>query len=202
MVSAGALMELSAERVWAELVKALEGREPERFIEALRAWGALPPWFEEFGDVRPVAAPALTMPEQRFAAYVSKLAPGAIETLSARLKAPRAHLRLARWVARHGTELAGWVRVSPEALYRALQEARAFTDDSSMKVGLAVVAALHGVDLSMLPELVAEIRDRHPAAAFAARGLEGPALGRALDEARIEALAEAQRRLTGSPGTE
>jgi tRNA nucleotidyltransferase (CCA-adding enzyme) len=201
MNAAGALIELSAERVQGELVKALRGVSPERFITELRDWGALDPWLIEFADVEPVTCTGLESDAQRFAAWASGLSEAAAVTLGGRLKVPRAHLSLTRWIARHGRSLAGWPRVPAEAVYQALTEIRGFKEDGELAAGLELVEVLFDVELSTLADAARTIRREVTGAALIDRGLAGQELGRVLEAERVAALDRVQLQVRDSRGS-
>jgi len=192
MAAAGSLTELPAERVWQELVRALEGEAPCRFIEVLRACGALSPWFAEFRTNDPVPPGWLTEPAQRFAAYVSSLSEEQVEALTRRLKAPNSFRQLATRVVRHRDTLARWQTVPADRLYQALLECGAFRSDAAFDAVLAVVEALERQNLDALRETARRVRDEVNAEALSGQSLSGKALGEALTAARIEALELAQ----------
>lgn len=193
MAQAGALAELSAERVWAELVKALAGEMPERFLQELRSSGAIEPWFVEFGETDGCSPGALEAGAQRYAAYVSGLNSTAVESLSVRLKAPRAHARLASWVIRYRTVWEDWRSADAAELYQALSESRAFKPQGELEGALAVAAQLGGQALDDLTTAVSGVNADVRVEDLRAAGHEGAALGRALDEARQAGLALAQQ---------
>lgn len=186
------LSELSAERVWAELDKALDAPAPERFVAVLRECQALAPWLVEFEDTDPATAAGLESQPQRYAAYLGRLSEQAADALSARLKVPRSHQRLASWLARYAPVIVGWRSAAVADLYAALQACRAFRPDSNLAGYLAVVTAVEGVDLDRLAEAVARAAEAALPEAIRSRGLEGAQLGRAIDAARMEALEAAQ----------
>ena len=192
MAADGVLAELSAERVWGEMAKAISGAAPVRFIEVLREVTALEPWLEEFGSVEPRAPSPDLNPKQAFAVYVSGLDPQAIAAMAGRLKAPKAHARLAGWVARRRPLWSDWRRADAGELTRALEEVGAFRPDSQMEEALAVCTTLGGVALDALAQAVEGIRESVQVSELQEKGLEGPALGRALADARREKLAVAQ----------
>jgi len=193
MAGKGALAELSAERVWGELRKTLSGVAPEKFIAVLRDCEALDPWFSEFRTVDPVVRNDLPGEPQRFAAFTSSLNEAGLDALASRLKTPRQHHRLARWVIRHSATAAHWQTEDVRVLYAALEDCRAFRTEGDLSQALAVVESLHGIDLQPLVRVVEEISKSVRAADFQAQGLSGHALGEALVEARIRALDQARR---------
>ncbi len=192
MSDRGMLVELSAERIWIELSKALEGPAAERFIAVLKACRALEPWFREFESVTPGNPAGLETTTQRFAAYTSPLDAHALESFCDRLRAPKASARLAIWVVRHGAVVAAWREADADALYRALAERGAFRPDGDLNDALTVIEALHRVSLDDLRDAIGRIRADVRPDVLQAQGLEGKALGEALDGARTAALEAAQ----------
>jgi tRNA nucleotidyltransferase (CCA-adding enzyme) len=186
MTTENALAELSAERVWAELDKALGRPAPWRFFDVLAAADAWDPWFAEFRSNPPgVPAAVTTLADtaRRFALVCARLAPSAVTTLCARLRAPRRHQRLAENVARHGAVLAGW-RTHPAAdLLEAFTAVGAYAGDRDPEDALAVVEILAERSLDDLRTVMAATA-RIRAADFGDLGLTGKALGQAIHDAR------------------
>lgn len=175
MVEAGEMRTLSAERVWQELVRALEGDAPERFFAVLADCSGLGDWFEELVD-RPlefVDGSALV----RFARL--PLDEPAFRALCKRLKAPNEFLQTALdWLA-WGEPLRAWRNTSPTKLCAALLHLRAQHDPARLQRLLAVggVQASHAPLLD-LAQGFAQVRLADDV------DLQGPAYGRALREAR------------------
>ncbi|HAR32125.1 MAG TPA: multifunctional CCA tRNA nucleotidyl transferase/2'3'-cyclic phosphodiesterase/2'nucleotidase/phosphatase [Gammaproteobacteria bacterium] len=186
MAAGDELRALSAERVWGELEKALVASAPGRFFEMLNEVGALLPWFAEFAALSgcPVIPAVLTIDSARaYAGACAALSPAAVEALSARLRSPRRHARLADQIARHGAALAGWEGAAPEGLIDALTAIGAFSGDRSPEDALAVVEACWATELGELRTLTAELA-RLRAVDVVRPGLAGPAIGQALRDAR------------------
>ena len=192
MAAAGALEELSAERVWAELVKAIAGDAPQRFIEVLSEIGALDPWLPEFHDKIPVAPASELTGAEAFAAFVSPLEEAEITSLTDRLKAPRSYQRLALWIARHRKVWPDWRQADPDALMAALGEVQAFKPDSGLEAAFAVASSLGAEGAADLIAAVRSVREAVRVEALQAEGLSGPALGQALTDARRDRLVLAQ----------
>lgn len=192
MSAAGALAELSAERVWAELLKAIAGAAPERFIEVLRSVDALTPWLPEFADRLPVTPGQTMSGAGAFAVFASSLPAAEIESLTQRLKAPKSYQRLALWVVRNRSAWTDWRRADPDALLAALAELQAFRPDNRLSEALEVAAALGAVGVAELMDAVAAVNARVSVEQLQAEGLSGPELGQALAAARREQLAAAQ----------
>ena len=193
MAAAGALTELSAERVWAELVKAIEGATPERFIEVLRTVDALEPWLPEFSDRNPIRPGPGLSGAGAFAAFVSRLTTAQIEALTSRLKAPKSHQRLALWIVRNRPVWLDWRKSDPVELMAALNQVQAFKPDNGLAEALAVARTLGASAADELIGAVARVSEAVSVTQLQARGLSGPELGQALADARREHLRGAQK---------
>jgi len=197
MSRSGALAELSAERVWVELHKALAADAPERFFAVLADADCLQPWFAEIAEVKSAALDiplSLDDPLDRFAALMSATNVDAVRRLGTRLRCPRLAERLASLVVDHRDVLVHWRERSAEAVFSALAACRAFKPDSCLERITRIIAALDGFEPAPLLELVQEIDASVTVARLQAKGFEGAALGEALDRARVEKIALAQTR--------
>lgn len=192
MSASGALDELSAERVWRELHKALLSADPDRFLVTLRDTQSLAPWFVEFAGPLPIIPTDLEEPLERYAATAGLLPSADCERISARLKTPGAYRRLAILLARWGTVFANW-RVRPAPTVQAgLNAARAFKPDSLLDPALQIVEALGHVDLADLRQLVQSVSQSVQPFELRKQGLEGADLGKALEAARLQKIVESQ----------
>ncbi|MCB1686097.1 MAG: multifunctional CCA tRNA nucleotidyl transferase/2'3'-cyclic phosphodiesterase/2'nucleotidase/phosphatase [Pseudomonadales bacterium] len=187
------LSELSAERVWIELEKALAADAPGRFFEVLQQADALFPWFAEFARVLPVVPVSLAGIEQRYAAMTAVLEPDACSAFGERIKAPRRHCALALAVLQYRDVLTCWRDSPAEDVYQALVSVRGFNPDSVLAALLEVLEMLHDVDLADLLQAVRDVTRTVTAGPLRSRGLAGAALGAALARARIDAIAALQR---------
>lgn len=187
------LSELSAERVWVELEKALATAAPERFFQVLRQADALSPWFAEFERALPVVPVSLASSEQRYAAMAAVLEPQTCTALGERLKAPRRHCALALAVLHHREVLTRWRDAPAADVYQALTAVRGFKPDSGLAALLEVLESLQDVVLADLLQGVGEVTRTVTAAPLRERGLSGAALGDALARARTDAIAALQR---------
>jgi tRNA nucleotidyltransferase (CCA-adding enzyme) len=192
MADDGLLAELSAERVWQELHKALSCAEPARFFDVLAAARATRPWLLELDGVDTGLLGAVTDPETRFGMLAWMLDRDRARSLCTRLKSPRRFQRVAEQVAEHGRTLADWQTVDSEALVGALNAIGALAGHRDPQPVLAAAAMCAGVSLQPLQALIAALRDV-TAAAFRGAGLEGPALGAAIAAARAAITRDAQR---------
>lgn len=184
--------ELSAERVWVELHKALASAEPNQFLATLKDVHALVPWFAELAlaDRLPIIPVELDDPVQRYAVLAGLLGRQACTTLGTRLKAPNRYQHLGLLVARWGTLLAGWQRQPGRDVLRALNAMRAFKPDSLLASVLRVVETVAQVDLAELRQLVVAIDENVKPATLQAQGHEGAELGQALEQARLVRVIE------------
>jgi tRNA nucleotidyltransferase (CCA-adding enzyme) len=196
MAAENQLAELSAERVWVELEKALQTEAPARFFEVLQAANALAPWLVEFIDRAPCFpyrdrpdAVQLTAAEMGFAALCWNLDPETVDALCERLRAPRRYQRLAESVARHGRCLAHWRTSAPAAVLDGLAAIGAFVRDRDPEPALRVIEACSGAALDDLRRAMAAAA-AIGAAAFVRQGLTGPAIGDAIRTARETLISE------------
>ena len=197
MAAEGQLAELSAERVWQELNKALSCPGPDRFFQVLTAAGALSPWLAELAGVRAAFPAELDDPLRRFGSLGWQLAPEAVDALCGRLRAPRRQQQLAGHVARHGRLLAGWQEADPDAVLQALTALGALGSDRDPEPALTVIEACARVDLDTLRELARRL-GRITAAAFQRQGLAGKMLGEAIARARADLIGQTQ--VSGAAG--
>jgi len=185
-----ALLELSAERVWQELAKALRAEQPLRFFTVLRAAEALGPWFTEFEMLEVLLPEVLQGEVERFAAMGWLLSPDEARNLCERLKAPKQFTRAMLQVARYGAVLAGWKRAESEELCLALKSISAFKPGTDYELAIDVVGACVEVDMAPLKRISNQIRESTTAASLPGH-LKGAALGDALHAARTQALRDA-----------
>ena len=164
----GELAQLSAERVWAELVKALNCAGGKPFLAVLRAVEAVAPWFIEWANVEPVdlgpersepdagaAADAADEPlasdlPRRFAAFCAGLSADALEAACRRLKPPRACVDLARLLVRENGPLVAWRTLAPVALLDVLQRSDALRRPARFAELCNLVHDLGGADVGGL----------------------------------------------------
>ena len=187
------LRELSPERIWGELEKALEASAPERFFLILEQANGLSPWLAELIDY-PVRIPAqLLEREQRFAALLADLDLEACERLCERLKVPRRYSALAHACMRHSDVLARWREMPADEVHSALTMVRGFKKGSVLDALLKVIEAIRQIDLEALRRCVHDIVRSVTAEPLRSQGLKGAQLGSALAQAQIEAIRVAQR---------
>jgi tRNA nucleotidyltransferase (CCA-adding enzyme) len=192
------LAELAAERVWQEVFKSLATDKPGASFDVLRACGGLHRWLGELETVRGVSefanarAARLRDPVDRFGALGWLVDAAAMNALSDRLKAPNDCRRAALDVARHGRVLVGWRTAQSASLLDAMKSSGAVRQPEWFARIATIVGECASVDLS---GLIALGRDVSAVASEPLRrqGHEGVALGKALDDARLDLIRSAQR---------
>ena len=204
MIAEGAMQQLQPQRVWQEMRKALACAEPWRFFEVLAACGALAHWLPLLAAS--MQAPAHAEGQQAEAIGALKRACAASTCVDVRLAA----LLLASGdqaqqglpMERRTQELLGAATQAWEhwqtkphkdaaallALFNALRAWQA--GDARCDQVMTVLAALtaHG-ELELLQRALAAAREVS-AASLVEQGLQGAALGQALQQARQTALQE------------
>lgn len=192
MAELGELATLSAERVWAELVKALAGAAPVRFFSSLRDAHALLPWFVELVDrAAPLdalaAACATGLPTGlRFAALLAAIEAPDATALAARLRAPKDEQQLGVLAAREGGSLVNWRVLSDNDLLGLFERCDAFRRSARFVQLVTVIAAVRGVDFTQLIALAAGVRG---ADVVIDPDTPGQQIGRRVREQRLVALA-------------
>ncbi|WP_020394142.1 CCA tRNA nucleotidyltransferase [Thiolinea disciformis] len=158
LVTTGEVDSLVAERVWQELVKALQEPQPEAFFQTLEACYALAVLFPELAALtttqRQTALEALQRavqlsikPEIRWAALVQCLSVNAIEALSGRYRSPNSFRELALLAAQFTPQLHSHLSQTPEQQLALLEQTDAFRKPDRLKDLLKVA---HASDLSLV----------------------------------------------------
>jgi len=247
MVEAGELAELTPERVWQELERALAAGRPSAFLRTLRDCGALAVVLPEVDALYGVPQRAEYHPEVDTGAHVelvcdmaARLAPGDTEVgfaalthdlgkaltpahvlpkhighegaglaplraLCERLKVPTAHRQLAVLACREHLNIHRLFELRDRTVHALLVRCDAFRKpariaqlatvceaDKRGRTGLEDEPYPQAAELLRLLEAARAVR----AATVAGDGLEGPALGAALERARIAAIAQARKEQT------
>jgi len=226
MVQNGEITHLVAERVWAELVKALGTQTPVRFFKVLAGCDALGSLFPELapatsgaGDdthgqgsvALPVLERAVPLSRRttiRFAALacdMDNLQPegqgeDALASLCERYRVPNACRDLARHAVRHRHPLQGATDLSPESLLGLLNGVDALRRSGRFGELLQVCAADAAASQRVFN---ADYLQQALAAVLSVnaeglqqQGLSGRDIGRALQQQRIEAIARLNARRT------
>ncbi len=220
MVENGEASHLVAERVWAELVKALDTETPARFFKVLAGCGALGVLFPELAAAEnsntenshaqdaialPVLQQAVAISKQttiRFAALACDMdnmhpdgsGQDALASLCERFKVPNACRDLARLALQQRRPLQAATRLSPEALLGLLNNVDAFRRSERfgelLKVCAADAAAVQCECNSDYLLQVLAAAQSVSTDALLQQGLSGKELGVALQQKRIEAISQ------------
>lgn len=205
MVTAGEVNALVAERVWAEMVKALAEPDPGQFFVVLQQVGALPRILPELAPVfacgssesRLLAVLAMlaqqtTEPLLRFTALAQVLDKAGLAALCRRLRIPNDYQQLAALVLSFYPHYAQGLTYSAEQRLLQLEQADAFRRPQRFQQGLQVCQSI-----DFIPEHLALTagwsRDLQAAQqvdtqALIQQGLQGPAFGQALHQQRTRAM--------------
>ena len=189
MVETGELAALTAERVWQECARALQARSPWCFFEGLQAVGAL---FVLFGEAPvDVARGALLLrgteglsAEQRLAVMLQDQ-PRAAAALEARLPLPNSFRRWLSWVGNWAEVLRHWPSAGGESRRALLQATGSLREEGEALALARILRADAAAD-----DIAARLPALHAIspAPFIARGLQGAALGAALQDAQVDVL--------------
>lgn len=205
MAASGELAELTPERVWNELVLALDTSSPPVFFRVLARCEALhllfPEIFEHAGvealDAHPgfraleLADLRSTGVEERFALLWLERSPERLEEFAARFKLPVRFHDLARLVAERGEEIFAWEDASAAELLALIKRVDALRRPErfmSLLNVLQIAAASRGllVDLAPLSRLVQVQRELDVSRAI--EDGEARAIGDRVDAERERAI--------------
>lgn len=194
MTRAGALRELAAERVFGELEKALATDAPGVFFSVLERCDGLTHWFEgltgealgQWLALLGRLAGALPASEDRYASIG-----WIVGDFGARLRAPNAYQRLLTAVAGPGRQLPGWRSAAPVDVLSWIKRLDALRQPARFAKVLNIVECCAGTDLDDLARLVMALQSID-VKSLRARGLDGAALGAALDAERMAVITAAQ----------
>ena len=211
MVASGELDALTAERLWKEISRALLEERPDVFIRVLHDCGALavllPEVVARFAADRPEAGARLyatlrqTAEVQaslnvRWACLLLDVPEEQHAAISARLKVPREPAELALLLARHWPTALHARQLTPEAWFELLQgfdvlrRPARFEEFLQACTCAATVRTDKGKPPLALLRQAAEVLRGVEVQPLVAQGFKGAALGEALKQARIDALAQ------------
>ena len=198
MVRSGEADHLVPERVWQELARGLQEKEPARMIAVLRECGALARTLPEVDSqsarddgallaARLAASTAYGLPV-RFACLTGGLAPGSVAALCERINAPGECRDLAGLAARERAAVEGASALGAEALLALLERADAFRRPERLDRLMEVCEAdLRSRGLSrQVP------RQRLHGALAAAQGIDAAAIARAHPQSVPAAIHDAR----------
>lgn len=198
MVQAGEVNALVAERVWAEMVKALAEAHPLAFFLVLQEVGALTILMPELqadftvhGHPLQQVTTVSADPVLRFAALVLGLTPPNIKTLCRRLRVPQDYEQLAVLLIQFYPHYAQAMAYSPQQRLQQLEKADAFRRPQRFLQILQVCPALNPLAESMQLnwQQALQAAQQVDTKALAQAGFTGPAFGQALHERRWQAIA-------------
>lgn len=154
------LSELSAERVWQEYEKAMDGLTPFRFFETLSEANSLDPWFSGLAIIS-----LITLMRELWLRHSNAMVAVAwlhdestSVTLMRRLRAPGHIVRLLRDAARHGHAVSNYTALKPEELLLLLEQSHAFRPGQAFTRLVRSVQACSSVDLGGLVELAEKLK--------------------------------------------
>ena len=211
MVQANEADHLVSERVWQELSRGLMEQRPSRMLQVLRDCGALERLLPEVGSAE-TAEPVLDMAAQlqlkgqaqaplpvRFAclALAAGDAKTPLENLARRLRVPVDCLSLARLVTAEHLHLQRSADLDANAVLELLERCDALRQPQRFADALLACECEARVNAASYPPrerllqalgAVLEVDTAPIAAQAAARGAQGPAIGAAIREARLQRL--------------
>ncbi len=211
MVASGELDALSAERLWKEISRALLEERPDVFIRVLHNCGALAALLPEvtasFAGEQPEpgarvyailrqSAEVQASLNVRWACLLLDVPEEQHAALNARLKVPRDPAELALLLARHWPTALQARQLTPEAWFELLQgfdvlrRPARFEEFLQACACAAAVRPAEGEPPLALLRQAAEVVRGVAVQPLVAQGFKGAALGEALKQARIEALAQ------------
>ena len=198
IVTAGELAHLSTERIWVETEKALGERHPEVYWQVLaecEAQAVMTPELAVSQGILALARAAGHTPRAdcRWAALLADLPEARAGAVSERLKAPNSYRHLAERVSAWRPKLKTALR-DAEACMNLLKALDALRRDEPFTGFCEALMALeqNSGDAVATIALLKNARQATrgvTAADFAARGIEGPALGAAIQAGQIERIA-------------
>jgi tRNA nucleotidyltransferase (CCA-adding enzyme) len=192
--ASGELAHLSKERIWRETDKALGEKNPERYFYALQQCGALPALIEQMPALSKTqltrlqqGAICLTSSAARFALLAFEWPDTLCQHICESLKTPNEVAQLAGLVSRFGRQCCSDT-LTPQQQLQLLAQLDAYRRPERFHDFLAcchIYRPAKGVQqlTDALP-----ICQQIDAKALAAQGLQGKAIGEALQQQRLQAL--------------
>ena len=198
IVAAAELPHLSIERVWVETDKALGEMHPEIYFETLKVCGALEVILPELMVSQGLAALTrsaahIQRKECRWAALLADLPDARVTAANARLKTPQAFSLLALRVSNWRPKLKAALKDSTLCItllkgLDALRREEPFGGFCETLVALESNSPEAQAAIKLLREARTAAQSVS-AADFADQGVEGPAMGAAIEAAQIERIA-------------
>ncbi len=200
MVADDEMAHLAPERVWQEIVRALQENDPATFFQVLRACGALDALIPELADERiyTTAMSALgnsharnLEPQARYAALLSPLSRDAARQRSSAMKAPNEFATLSELVSDLAPDIRNQTLTQPDALLAILDKADAWRRPERFDLALRTLACVLDERDSAKLEVIAsayQAASSVSAKKLMAEGYEGKALGQAIREERCRRI--------------
>lgn len=203
MAEQGDLSDLVPERVWKEWHRALSEKAPHLFIQTLEKSHALAALFPEITDATHACTLLIEASNRtketliRFAVMISGLDPDSMMALCKRYKIPKKYAELARHVSQSFSQYQTIFSATPEEVLQLFKNLDAFRQperfsDFLFCCDIITATKETAIDqsarefLSMLLVSLQKIDTQ----TFIKQGIEGPALGTAINEARITLIAK------------
>jgi tRNA nucleotidyltransferase (CCA-adding enzyme) len=184
MVKAGEVNALVAERVWAELSRALQEKNPEKFFRVLKNCDALEILFPGINHrniaALKTAATYFNDPESLFAVLCHGLTETQLDTMCQRYRIPASYRELAHMLIKLQPTYNRAFSLSAEELLLFLQSADAFRREERFKKLLSAMGIIGGTRALSMPFLAAlkaaKVVDPQKHVATGAKGQEIAAL--------------------------
>ena len=153
MSKKGDLGQLSAERVWLEMDKALSARSPERFFAVLNSCAALVDWLPELIGLDISFTDGDSV--DRYCEL--NLTKDSFEALGKRLKSPKSYRIASLYWSSYSRAVKNWKNIGKEDLYEILEKMRLFHDAKHID-RLLKLAGRHGsYEFDALRTIVADL---------------------------------------------
>ena len=187
MVESGETDDLVPERVWQEFSKGLMEKEPERMFEVLEASGLRQKLLPEIQSIGKLEGPLA----QRFARLAWPLKEAQVQALCDRLRVPNEVRELALLACRNRVALRASRLATPQALLELLKRADAFRRPERFHELLEVAKRdTPIVDTARIGRALAAAA-AVDAGEIAAKASSPGEIAKAIDEARVSAIAKA-----------
>ena len=183
----GELTQLSAERVWLEMVRALGAFRPETFFDVLDSCFGLTDWFPELigRDI------AFTDGDSIDRYCELNLSRDSFDALGKRLKSPKSYLIASRYWSSYNKLIKQWRSASQEDLYDCLEKMKVFHETKHVD-RLLNLASRHGsYEFEMLRSIVVDLCSLE--LGLDREALTSREIGSVIKEKRIEWLKEQYR---------
>lgn len=156
----GELASLSAERVWSETLKAMNGPAAHRYFRTIHEVGVVAPWFEDIrlNDIADLQEQQQLQGESAIAAIGWIQGPECTTRFLSKIKASRKHQHLIRATARSWMILQKSNNMSAEDYFHALKSIGAFRNEATFLNLVGSLQLCSGLDLSELVDLVSKVK--------------------------------------------